>query len=205
MEKDSAVQVLDKFLAQNPNHVKSAAAAAYSRQNCGRQRTSNKSVWLFWSSRDPVFSIIRWDRASICIKQTRISLPMILRMRMNGIRVVWKEYERISFLSLRIRRLKILLFLNWAYAAKSSWIILQQRNGMQNTCQGIKLQPEPDRHFMRSPRLQRRKFYSNSRRKYLQEVSRIAGKSGGQSLSVAFETAEMLFQNEPICRCRQKI
>jgi tetratricopeptide (TPR) repeat protein len=32
--------------------------------------------------------------------------------------------------------------------------------------------------------------------RYLQEVSRIAGKSGGQSSSVVLETAEMLFKNE---------
>ena len=195
MEKDSAVQVLDKFLAQNPNHVKSAAAAAYLAKTAADSGRVTKAFGYFdlletryfynpmrshldLYKADAYFFANDFKNANEWYKRS------LERVRSDFFFVAADpEVENSIIFKLGVCSEKLM-----DYSAAKKWYAEYVSRDQTSARAG--------QAYYALASIAKAENSIELAAKYLQEVSRIAGKSGGQSLSVSFETAEMLFQNE---------
>jgi TolA-binding protein len=195
MEKDSAIQVLDKFLSKNSNHVKSAAAAAYLAKAAADSGRVTKAFGYFdlLETRyfyNPLRSCLDLYKADAYFFANDFKnahewyMHSLERLRIDFFFVtVDPEVEGFIIFKLGVCSEKLM-----DYSAAKKWYTEYVTRDQTTVRAG--------QAYYALASIAKTENFIELAAKYLQEVSRIAGKSGGQSLSVALETAEMLFQNE---------
>jgi TolA-binding protein len=195
MEKDSAVHVLGQFLAKNPNHEKSAAAAVYLAKAAADSGQVTKAFGYFdllekqyfYYPVRPQLDLYKADAYFTAqdYKNAHEWYTKSLEKLWSDFFVVTAdpEVERTIIFNLGVCSEKLA-----DYSAAKKWyseyITRDQTTGRASQA------------YYALASIAKSENSIELAAKYLQEVSRINGKSGGQYLSVAFETAEMLFQNE---------
>ncbi len=195
MEKDSAGRVLDQFLDRNPNHPKSAEAAAY----------------LAKASADSGKLIRALNYYDMLEKRYFYSpLNVNLDLRRAEAYFLAKDYQHtIDFYEHGLERLRNDYFVvNIDPEVERSIIftlgVCNERMGNRPAAKKwyaeyVTRDQTTDRAGQAFYALASMAKAENSidlATKYLQEVGRLSSKSGGQNTSIAMETAEMLFRNE---------
>jgi TolA-binding protein len=195
MEKDSAIQVLDKFLAKNPNHMKSAAAAAYLAKAAVDSGRVTKAFGYFdlletryfynpLRSRLDLYKADAYFFANDFKNANEWYMRSLERLRTDFFFVtVYLEVEGFIIFKLGVCSEKLM-----DYSAAKKWYAEYVTRDQTTARAG--------QAYYALASIAKSEGSIELAAKYLQEVSRISGKIGGQYLSVAFETAEMLFQNE---------
>jgi TolA-binding protein len=195
MEKDTAIQVLDNFLSKNPNHIKSAAAAAYLAKSAADSGQVLKATgyidllntrYFYYPIRSHLdsYKADAFFNAGDFKNAQEWYLRSLERLRSDFFFTAADpdiEESIIFKLAICCEKLSDISSAKKWYA---EYVVRDQTSAKAgqvyySLASIAKTENSPDLAT-----------------KYLQEVSRIAGKSGDQSSSVVLETAEMLFQNE---------
>ena len=195
MEKDSARQVLERFLSNNPNHLYSAAAAAYLAKAAADSAQLIKSLGLYdllekryyYSPFNSNIDIQRAD-AYFIAKDFKNAFDWYergwKRMKSDFFAVTGDPgTERSIVFKLGVCSEKL-----GDRAAAKKWYADYVTRDQATEKAG--------QAFYALASIAKAENNIDAATTYLQNVSRIASKSGGQSASVALETAEMLFRNE---------
>ena len=195
MEKDSAIQVIDRFLSNNPNHLYSAEAAAFLAKAAADSAQLTKALGFFdlLEKRyfySPLNSNIDLRRAEAYFIAGEFKNAYDWydqgwkRLRSDFFAVIGDpDVERLIVFRLGVCSDKLgdrAAAKKW-YAEYVTWDQATERAGQAYYALASIAKAEND---------------IDAATMYLQNVGRIAAKTGGQNVSVALETAEMLFRNE---------
>jgi TolA-binding protein len=195
MEKDSAIQILNQFLAAHPDHAKSAAAAVYlakAASDSGQTTKAFKYLDLFenryyYNSIRPRLTLYQAD-AYFAAQDYKNAYDRYIhsleRLQTDFFSVTGDpEVERSLIFKLgkcSEKRADNSSAKKW-YAEYITRDQTTERAGLA---------------YYTLASIAKSEGSIELAAKYLQEVNRITGNTGGQNSSVAFETAETLFQNE---------
>jgi TolA-binding protein len=195
MEKDSAVHVLEKFLAENPNHAKSAAATVYLAKAAADSGQVAKAFGYFdlLESRyfyNPLCSHLDLYKADAYFVANDFKnanewyTHTLERLRTDFFVVnADPDVERSVIYKIGLCSEKL-----GDHTGAKKWFAEYITRDQSTERAG--------QAYYALASIAKTEGSIELAAKYLQEVSRISGKAGGQFLSIAFETAEMLFQNE---------
>jgi tetratricopeptide (TPR) repeat protein len=195
MEKDSARQVIDRFLSSNPNHLYSAVAAAYLAKAAADSAQLTKALGFFdllekryfYSPLNSNIDIQKAD-AYFNAKDFKNAFDWYergwKRMRSDFFAVSGDpNLERSIVFKLGVCSEKL-----GDRGATKKWYADYVTRDQATERAG--------QAYYALASLAKAENNIDAATTYLQNVSRIAAKTGGQSASVALETAEMLFRNE---------
>ena len=195
MEKDSARQVIDRFLSSNPNHLYSAMAAAYLAKTAADSAQLTKALGLFdllekryfYSSLNSNIDLQKAD-AYFNARDFKNAFDWYergwKRMRSDFFAVTGDpNVERSIVFKLGACSEKL-----GDRAATKKWYADYVTRDQVTERAG--------QAYYALASIAKAENNIDAATSYLQNVSRIAAKTGGQSASVALETADMLFRNE---------
>ena len=195
MEKDSARQVIDRFLSSNPNHLYSAMAAAYLAKAAADSAQLSKALGFFdllekryfYSSLNSNIDIQKAD-AYFNAKDFKNAFDWYergwKRMLSDFFSVTGDpNVERSIIFKLGVCSEKI-----GDRPAEKKWYADYVTRDQATERAG--------QAYYALASIAKAENNIDAATSYLQNVSRVAAKTGGQSASVALETAEMLFRNE---------
>lgn len=194
-QKDSAAQVLEKFLTENPNHEKSASAAVYLAKAAADSGEVTKAFSYFdlLENRyfyDPLCSSIDVYKADAYF--SALDYPDAVKWYTHSLERIRTDFfvvtgdpevERFIIFRLGVCSQKL-----GDFTAAKKWFAeyITRDQSSERSSQA----------YYALATIAKSEGFIDQAAKYLQEVGRISGKAGGQILPIAFETAEMLFQNE---------
>ena len=195
MEKDSALQVIDQFLSQNPNDTYSAAAAAYLAKAAADSAQLTKALGFFdllekryfYSPLNSHIDILKAD-AYFIAGDFKNSFDWYergwKRMRSDFFAVTGDpNVERSIVFKLGVCSEKLG---DNTTAKKYFTVYVTMDQATERAGQA----------YYALASIAKAENNIDAATMYLQNVSRIAAKTGGQGASVALETAELLFRNE---------
>lgn len=195
LEKDSAAKVLDQFLTKNPNHPKSAAAAAYLGKFAADSGRLSQALSYFDLLEKRYFynllivnlDIRRADAyyfANDFKNAAELFARGLDRLRSDFFVVITDaEMERSIVFKLAVSYEK----LGNRSAAKKWYAEYVTRD---------QASPRAGQAYYALASIAKTENNIDLAARYLQEIGRLSSKSGGQTTSVALETAEMLFRSE---------
>ncbi len=195
MEKDTAVQVLENFLAKNPNHVNSAAAAAYLAKSAADSGRVVKAFSYF----DLLETRYFYHPSKSHLDTYKADAYFFAGDYKNAQEWYLRSLERLRsdfFLADADPEAEesIIFKLGVCYEKLSDYSAAKKWYAEYVTRDQTSIRAGQAYYALAS--IAKADNSLDLAGKYMQEVSRVAGKTGGQSSSVVLETAEMLFRNE---------
>jgi TolA-binding protein len=195
MEKDSALQVIDRFLSNNPNHTYSAAATAYLAKVAADSARLIKALGFFdllekryfYSPLNSNIDIRKAD-AYFNAKDFKNAFDWYERG--------WKRMRSDFFAMTGDPNVERSIVFNLGVCSEKLGDHAAAKKYYADYVTRDQATERAGQAYYALASIAKAENDIDAATTYLQNVSRIAAKTGGQGASVALETAEMLFRNE---------
>ena len=195
MEKDTALQVIDRFLSKNPNHLYSAAATAYLAKAAADSAQLTKALALFDLLEEryfysPLNSNIDVRKADAYFNANDFKNAFDWYER------GWKRMQSDFFAVTGDPNVERSIVFKLAVCSEKLGDLTTAKKWYADYVTRDQATERARQAYYALASIAKSENNIDAATMYLQNVSRIAARTGGQSASVALETAEMLFQNE---------
>jgi TolA-binding protein len=195
MEKDSAIHVIDRFLSANPNHPYSAAAAAYLAKAAADSSRLLKALDLFdlLEKRyfySPLNSNIGVQKADAYF------VANDFKNAFDWYERAWKRMQSDFFAVTGDPNIERSIIFKLGVCSEKLGNSIAAKKYYADYVTRDQATERAGQAYYALASIAKTENNIDAATAYLQNVSRIAAKTGGLGASVALETAEMLFRNE---------
>ncbi|RPI05626.1 MAG: outer membrane protein assembly factor BamD [Ignavibacteriae bacterium] len=195
MDKDSAVLVIDRFLADTPNHLYSAAAAAYLAKAAADSAQLTKAL-VFFGMLEKRYYYSPLNSTCDIQKADAYFIAKDYKNAMEWYEQGWKRMQSDFFAAAGNPNLERSIIFHMGVCCEKLGDRASAKKYYADYVTRDQVSERAGQAYYALASIAKEENNVEAATAYLQNVSRIAAKSGGQSASVALETAELLFRNE---------
>ena len=195
MEKDSAIQVIDKFLSNNPNHIYSAAAAAYLAKAAADSAQLTKALGFYDLLEKRYFYSPLNSNIDIH-KAEAYFIAGDFRNAFDWYERGWKRMQSDFFVVTGDPEVERSVVFNLGVCSEKLGDLVSAKKWYADYVTRDQATERAGEAYHALASIAKAENNIDAATMYLQNVSRIVAKTGGHGASVALETAEMFFRNE---------